>query len=431
MNQIKTKKQGRIKSALLSWLGIPVHLTDGDFWSTFFGAQSSSGMTVNERTMLQLSTVWACARLISETIATLPLRLYERMPDGRRTAQSHPLYSLIHLRPNADTTASVHWEATVAAMLLRGAARAEKQLLGGRLVGLKFLAPDRLQPQLRAGRKVWLYTERTGRQREIPHERMFTIPGFSTDGEEGLSVIQYGANVFGSAIAADTAAAKTFENGMMPTTYFKMDRVLEKKQREEFRENLQNITGALHAGKSPLLEGGMDVGEVGINPNDAQLLESRAFSVEEICRWFRVPPWMVGHTDKSTSWGTGIEQQMIGFLTFTLMPWLRRIEQAIHKDLLSPVDQQRYYAEFAIEGLLRADSAGRAAFYSQMVNNGIFDRDEVRVMENRPPRGGNAAVLTVQSALVPLDQLGRSSDGDQVRAALLNWLSQPQDPKQE
>jgi HK97 family phage portal protein len=117
---------------------------------------------------------------------------------------------------------------------------------------------------------------------------------------------------------------------------------------------------------------------------------------------------MVGHTANSTSWGTGIEQQMIGFLTFTLRPWLTRIEQAINKDLLSPVDQLRYYAEFSVEGLLRADSAGRATYESTMVNNGIMTRDEVRRLENLPPMGGNAGVLTVQTALVPIDQLGNA-----------------------
>jgi len=205
-----------------------------------------------------------------------------------------------------------------------------------------------------------------------------------------------------------------------------MDRVLTPAQRAEFRDNLEKVGGALNAGKSPLLEGGMSVGEVGINPDEAQLLESRGFSVEEICRWFRVPPFMVGHAEKSTSWGTGIEQQMIGFLTFTLGPWLRRIEQAISKDLLSPADRQRFYPKFAVEGLLRADSAGRSAFYSAMVNNGILTRDEVRALEDREPMGGNAAVLTVQTAMAPLDSIAQSSDAAAARAALRSWLAEPE-----
>jgi HK97 family phage portal protein len=166
----------------------------------------------------------------------------------------------------------------------------------------------------------------------------------------------------------------------------------------------------------------MEVGTIGINPTDAQLLQSRGFSIEEICRWFRVPPWMVGHTEKATSWGTGIEQQMIGFLVFTLGPWLKRIEQSIVKDLLMPAERARYYPKFAVEGLLRADSAARASFYSVMVNNGILTRDEVRELEDRAPMGGNAAVLTVQTALAPLDSLGSNTADQQARNAMANWL---------
>src|SRR5690606_9249295 len=174
------------------------------------------------------------------------------------------------------------------------------------------------------------------------------------------------------------------------------------------------------------LEQDMEVGTLGINPKDAQLLESRAFSVEEICRWFRVPPWMVAHTDKGSNWGTGLEQQMIGFLTFTLRPWLKRIEQSIAKDLLAPAERLRFYPKFTVEGLLRADSSARAAFYSVMVNNGILTRDEVRELEDREPMGGNAAVLTVQTALAPLDQLGSTTTDQQARAALAAWLNDEQ-----
>jgi HK97 family phage portal protein len=426
-----SKKPGRVKAALLNWMGIPIHLTDSDFWGTYFGGTSNSGVTVDENGMLSLSAVWACARLISETIGTLPLSMYERTSSGKRLAPQHPLHSLIHDQPNADATASVHWESTVAAMLLRGAARAEKLLLNDRLIGLQFLAPTRLSAtRLINGQIEYRYTEVDGRQRIIPESRIWTIPGFSLDGKNGVSVIRHGANVFGSAIAADTAASKTFKNGLHPTIYYKMEKFLTPQQRVDFRENLKEIAGAMNAGKSPLLEGGMEADTIGINPKDAQLLESRAFSVEEICRWFRVPPFMVGHGEKSSAFPSSIEQQMIGFLTFTLSPWLRRIEQAISKDLLSPVDRLRYYPKFSVEGLLRADSAGRAAFYGAMVDKGIYTRDEVRELEEREPMGGNAAALTVQSAMTTLDAIGQQNSANQARAALRSFL-EIEDTKQD
>lgn len=387
---------------------------------------NDAGVEVTPKAVMQLDATWSCVRLISETIATLPLSMFERTANGKRLAPQHTLHFVIHDQPNADSTASIFWEAMVAAMLLRGAGRAEKLFVGSQLVGLAFLDPNKLVcGRDVTGRKRFSYPRPNGEMRDIPEARIWTIPGFTLDGINGVSVISYGAKVFGSAIAADKAAAQTFKNGLLQTIYYKMTNFLKPDQREEFKKNLY---GSIERGEAPLLEGGTDAGTLGIKPSDAQLLESRAFSVESICRWFRVPPWMVGHTEKSSSWGTGIEQQMIGFLTFTLGPWLRRIEQAISKDLLTPAERVRFYPKFAVEGLLRADSAGRASFYGAMVNNGILTRDEVRELEDREPMGGNAAVLTVQSAMTTLDSVGQVSDAGQARAAIRAFLGFNENP---
>lgn len=416
------KLRQRLALKLLGIKPSALTLKDPNGWE-FLSHRSASGVDVSAQSMLTISAVWACTRLISETIATLPLSVYERTTTGKRQAPGHPLHPIIHSAPNADATASVFWEAVVAAMLLRGVARTEILEVSGRIVGLRFLHPDRLRVSRDSRGELEYSLTENGRIRSIPASRIWTVPGFSLDGVNGVSVVHYGANVFGSAMAADGAASATFKNGLMPAVYFSMEHVLKPEQRIQFRESLESITGALNAGKTPLLEAGMKAGTIGINPDDAQLLESRAFSVEEICRWFRVPPFMVGHSEKSTSWGTGIEQQMIGFLTFTLGPWLRRLEQAINKDLLK--QSPSFYAKFAVEGLLRADSAGRASFYSSMVNNGILTRDEVRELEDREPMGGNAAVLTVQTAMAPLDSLSEADDSATARSALRNWLAEP------
>lgn len=374
----------------------------------FFGADSASGQKVNVTTAMRVAAVWACVRLIAETIASLPLGLYERQGDGgRKVVTSLELASVLRYSPNASMTAFTFWEVVVACLLLRGNAFAEIHRSAGRVIALTLLLPQFMRLEADGGRLRYFYREPGEDEREISAADMFHIPGFSLDGLVGLSPISYGANVFGSAMAADNAAGATFRNGMMPAVAFKVDRILKKDQREEFRQYVETISGAMNAGKSPVLEQGITPEKIGINPTDAQLLESRGWSVEEVCRFFRVPPYMVGYTEKSTSWGTGIEQQMIGFLTFTLAPWLKRIEQAIHRKLLTPGQRQTYYAEFAIEGLLRADSTARANFYNTMVQNGIYTRDDCRVRENLPRRGGNADVLTVQTNLVPIDLLGQ------------------------
>jgi len=416
----------RLRAAWDGWLGRAVDLRDTSGMAELLARKSVAGVEVSGSTMLTLSTVWACARLIAETISTLPLSMYERTPSGKRVASAHRLHMVLHDQPNPDATAAVHWEAVIATMLLRGNAHCKKLMLGNQVVGLVFLAPSRLQRLRTASGHEWRYIEDDGHYRTIPDDRIWHIPGFTIDGRKGLSVIEYGAQIFGTALAASKAATSSFGSGLLQPLYYKTSAWLSPEKREEFRTNVQ---GVIQRGQSPLLEGGIDVTSVGLKPSDAQLLESRAFSVEEICRWFRVPPWMVGHTEKTTSWGTGIEQQMIGFLTFTLAPWLRRIEQAISKDLLTPAERLRYYPKFAVEGLLRADSAGRAAFYGSMVNNGVFTRDEVRELEDRQPMGGNAAVLTVQSAMTTLDSLGAAGTdaAAQARAALRAFIG-VQDP---
>lgn len=415
-----------VRAAVGAWLGQPVSASDVPGMAALLGLDPpGTGTAVNSKSMMQVAAVWACVRLIAETIATLPLGLYERQGKGKRYAPEHGLHGVLHDSPNPEATAAVFWESMVAAMLTRGAGRAEKLMLGTRLVGLVFLAPDRLSPHRKQGSKVveWRYTEETGAHRIIPAARVWTIPGFSLDGANGVSVVHYGASVFGQAAAADRAAGRAFGNGALQNLYYTFKEFLKKNQRDEFRENVQ---GLLEKGQTPLLEGGIEAKTLGLNPKDVQLLESRGWSVEEICRWFRVPPWMVGHTEKSTSWGSGIEQQMIAFLVFTLGPWLRRIEQAIAKDLLGPGERSRYYAKFQVEGLLRADSAARGAFYAVMVNNGILTRDEVRELEDREPMGGNAAKLTVQSAMTTLDALGTKDEMAAARAALRNMLGLPE-----
>lgn len=410
-------------AGLAGWLGKTIRLTDGSFWGQFVGGQSSSGKSVSVDTAMRVSAVWACVRLIAETIATLPLGLYRRLPDGSREMDTgHPLYSVLSVSPNEHMSPVQFWEAMLASMLLRGNAFAQIHRSGTRVIALSFLLPHRMRLITDNGVIRYYYKFSDG-ERELQPDEVLHIPAFSLDGRIGLSPISYGADIIGSAMSADDAANGTFKNGMMPTVAFKVDRVLKPEQRDEFRKYVETVSGAMNSGKSPVLEAGVTPESIGINPSDAQLLETRSWSVEEVCRFFRVPPWMVGHTEKNTSWGSGLEQQVIGFLTFSLSTWLRRIEKAVLKQLLSPAERMTHYAEFALEGLLRADSAARASFYSTMVQNGIYTRDDCRVRENLPRRGGNADVLTAQTNLAPLDALGQSSDGQAARAALQSWLA--------
>ena len=366
----------------------------------------SSGQTITEQTALTLSTVWACTSLVSETIGTLPLHIYKKTANGRERADDYQLSYILRNKPNTKSTSSVLWQSTVASMLLRGNGILKKLTVGNKLVGLQFMPYDKLQIILDFDGNAEFYEIRPrGTTVKIPTKDIVRIPNFTIDGNWGLSTITYGAKMFSNSLNSMESANKMLEKGLLQTIVFKTDKRVKSEQRDEFRKNLEKITGAMNAGQSPLLEDGMTAESLSLNPKDAQLLESRAFSVEEICRWFRVDPSMIGHGNAVSNWGTGLEQKMIGFLTFTLRPILTRIEQTINNELIPLEDRGIYYAEFSIDGLLRGDSTSRATFFREMVNAGIMTRDEVRKLENLPPLGGNASKLMTNGATQPIDTL--------------------------
>jgi HK97 family phage portal protein len=394
-----------------SQYGIPSDSGDG----FAYNREGWLGWLPAEQRILQLATAMACVRLLSQTIATLPIGIYRRLGDGsRKAAPDHPLYEILHNQPNSDMTAVDFWQVMLAWMLLRGTGYAEKGEIGGRLVSLTPLyVPGLTWTREANGSKRYRYVDPdTGRSRDIGESKLWILPAFTLNGETGISPICYGANVFGTAMAADEASRNVFANGLSASGFIQYGKEpthwLKKEQRDSIKSSINEFSGSRRAGKTMVLEGGMTYSQLSMNPEDAQMLETRSFNIEEICRWFGVPPTLIGHGDKTSNWGTGLEQQNLSFLTYSLRPWLAKIEQSIRKNLLPIGEKTRYFAEFSVEGLLRADTAGRAAWYRAMTDIGAMYIDEVRGYENLAPLGGNAGKPTIQSARVPLDKLGET-----------------------
>lgn len=406
----KNKQPGRVKSALLNWLGVPISLTTGTFWQEWFGT-SNSGKVVTADKAIQLSAVWACVRLLSESVSTLPMKIYERQSDGsRKLARDNPVYQLLCRRPNAEMTPSRFMLMLVASICLRGNAFVEKHFIGSKLVSLVPLLPQNMVvKRLDSGRLEYTYTD-NGKPRVIPERNLMHIRGFGLDGVCGMMPLSSGRDVIGSAMAVEESAAKIFEQGLQSSGFLSAEQPLNDDQRERLRGYMQAFTGSKNAGKIMVLEGGLKYQGVTMNPEDAQMLESRAFSIEEICRWFRVPPFMVGHTSKQSSWASSLEGMNLQFLTHTLRPLLVNIEQEIARCLLG--GDEDLFAEFSVEGLLRADSAGRAAYYTSALQNGWMSRNDVRRLENMPPiEGGD--IYTVQLNLTSLEDLKQNSQAAQ------------------
>jgi HK97 family phage portal protein len=365
---------------------------------------SSAGVCVNDRSALGISAFWACVRLIASTIGSLPIAVYRKSSDGVQTSlNSGALYNVLHESPNADQTPVDYWEFAAISLMMRGNHFARKLYEGSRLVGLDPVRPDivstRRLPDGRVGyRWVW-----EGRRYDLTEDDVFHVRGFGGGPLSGLSTIAHARDSLGIAIAADRAAGSMFANGVQPSGALKFKDWLDAEQRNDARNDIaEQFAGAHNTGRPFILEGGAEWQQISLKADDAQLLQSRGWSVEEVCRWFGVPPFMIGHNEKTTSWGTGIEQMLLGFQKFTLNPYLRRIEQSIRKQLLTPQERaQGLTVEFNLEGLLRGDSAGRAAFYQMMINIGVMTRNEARRKENLPPIEGGDVVM-VQSQYVAL-----------------------------
>lgn len=423
-----------VRAAIVNWLGEAITLRDGGFWQEWFGAVSSSGKSVSVDSAMQLSAVWACVRLLSETVSTLPLKVYRKNADGsREEARNHPLYRLLCESPNVEMTPGRFMLFIVASICLRGNAFVEKKRIGSRVVALMPLLPQNMTVErLENGRLQYQYTEKNGK-RIIDANDMMHIRGFGLDGVCGMHPIAEGREVFGAAMAAEEAAGKIFAQGMQASGFLSSDQKLNPGQRDDLRKSLATFHGSRGAGKLMVLEAGLKYQGITMNPEAAQMLQTRALNVELICSWFKVPPFMIGHMDKQSSWASSVEAQNLHFLTNCLRPILDNIEQEIKRCLIDRDERHNIYAEFSVEALLRADSAGRAAFYASALQNGWMNRSTVAMKENMPPIPGGD-IYTVQSNLIPLDQLGQkeASPADAARAALQAWLgalhASPEDP---
>lgn len=400
-------------------LGKSLTLTDGELYAAMGGGETWAGEPVDRQKAMQLSAFWACVRLISQTIATLPCGVYSRGKDGeKQLLTDHPLYALLHDSPNADQTAVEFWEGRCLGLCTGGNGFAEKVFRGGgQISSLLRMPADTWVKRKADGSLAYSFYER-GKQEELPEDKVFHIKGFG-DGDVGLSPVSYGRQTLGLAIATDRAAGQTFGKGMKAKGFFTMPVgvKLDPEQRAQTKQSLVEPFMGPDGAWAGVLEGGVDFKAVNITPRDAELILSRQFNIEDICRWLGVPPILIGHAGQGqTMWGSGIEQIMIGWLTLGLRPYLTRIEQAARKRLLTPAERGKVFIEFNVDGLLSADSAGRAEMYSKLFQVAAMSPNQIADKENLPRfEGGDQRF--VNSTYVPIDQAGQQAPPPLVRTA--------------
>ena len=352
--------------------------------------RSTSGKVVNEKTSMQVSAVYACVRVISESIASLPLDLFRYSGRGSDRDREHPLYSVLHNEPNAEMTSFTFRETLSTHLLLWGNAYAQIiRNMKGQTIGLYPLLPDRMEVHRDEKTNEIFYIYRVSRDDVVPGlkagepaileaEDVLHIPGLGFDGLVGYSPIAMMRNSIGAAIATEEYGSKFFENGATPSGVLEHPGILKdpKKLRDSWHET---YGGSANAGKVAILEEGLQYKTIGIPPKDAQMLETRKFQVEDIARIFRVPPHMIGDLEHATF--SNIEHQSLEFVKFTIGPWMARWEQAMDRSLLNSFEKKDHFIQFNAEGLLRGDLQSRNNAYAVARQNGWMSANDIRAKE--------------------------------------------------
>ena len=359
-----------------------------DFWYRPAGGGSNAMMGPNSA--MTISTVFACVRVVAETLASLPLVTYRRLEGGgKERARDHPLSRLLHDQPNARQTSMEFRELMTAWCLLRGNAYAELVPGPGTpIASMEPIHPDRIRlEELSDGSLRYYVRTAGGTERPVAQSRMFHLRGLSLDGVAGCSIIEYARASFGLAKDAETYGRSFIRNGSRPGIILKHPKVLSPKAAQRLKADVDGATGGPErAGSTLLLEEGMDVSVLTLTNRDSQWLESRGFQREEIATWFRVPQHKVGILTMSTN--NNIEHQAIEFVTDTVRPWAVRWEQAALRDLfyeMNLANADDVFVEHLIDGLLRGDMAARSAAHSSAINWGWHNIDEIREIENFNP----------------------------------------------
>ena len=368
------------------------------YWGSainFFFGTSSSGKAVNEKTALQTTAVYACVRILAETIASLPLHTYRYSPSGKEKAETHPLYYLLHSEPNPEMTSFVFRETLMGHLLLWGNAYAQIIRNGrGTVIALYPLLPNKMLVNQTDQGILYYQYEKDGQTYFLANRDVLHIPGLGFDGLIGYSPIAMAKNAIGMAIATEEYGATFFANGANPGGVLEHPGVV--KDPARVRDSWNAVyQGSSNAHRVAVLEEGMKFQSIGIPPEQAQFLETRKFQIEEICRIFRVPPHLVASLDRATF--SNIEHQSISFIDNTIIPWVSRIEQSMQRALFSETEKRTFFVKFNLNGRLRGDAAARAAFYQTMRQNGIMSANDIRELEemNQIPEelGGNKLLV--------------------------------------
>ena len=383
----------------------------GDFWFQPAGSLGGSGLRVNSESAMRLSAVYACVRVLAESMAVLPFRLYRaKSGGGRSQVKSHWLHRLFVQQPNRFQTPFEWREMLMGHIALRGNAMCEIVEDGqGGIAELLPLHPDRIKIELLDnGSYRYRYTDAMGRMRLFRRDQIWHLRGLSSDGVVGLNPIELQRETIASGLGSQSFGNRFFDNDAKPGGWIEFPgKFADTAAKKTFRDGWQSLQSGANRGKTAVLDQGMKYHELGISNKDSQFLEIRQFNVGDVARIFRVPPHMAGDLTKATF--SNIEQQSLEFVTHTMTPWVERWESSIETTLLGP--DSGFEVEFDFAVLLRGDAAGRSAYYHNGILDGWLTRNEARAREGLDP------IIGLDEPLRPLNMVEESHAEDEVAEA--------------
>lgn len=374
-----------------------------------YGSKSAVPVTLD--TALQLSAVWACAKLISESIGSLPINVYRKNPKtGERVLDpEHPLAVLFNGKVNRWQTKNEFFETlTYQKVLLGNGYAAIQRGTDGRIIALVPLMSEQMQVTLQdSGEVTYRYTD--GKDVNIYSSKTIWHNKLFGNGIIGLSPLGYARNSVGIGLAAEQSVSKIYDNGGKPSGVLTLDKLLTPEQRTKIKENFSEMAEGSE-NRLFVLEAGMKYQQISLSPQDIELLSSRKFQIEDIARFFGVPSVLINDTSASTTWGSGIQQIVQGFYKLGLRPYLERYESSMKCWLLTPEERQTIDIEFDFNALLRPDQAERINMYKGGVQGGIMTPNEARFEEGwKPMEGGDE--LYMQQQMTALKDLPNAKGG--------------------
>ena len=393
----------------------PKDALGGSRYSFLFGG-TTAGKPVNEHTAMQMTAVYSCVRILSETLAGLPLHVYRYNDSGGKEKNlKHPLYKLLHDEPNPEMTSFAFRETLMSHLLLWGNAYAQIiRNARGEVIALYPLMPNKMTVDRdSAGRLFYLYQRgledvaSLGKDSQVylhPTD-VLHLPGLGFDGLLGYSPIAMAKNAVGLAIATEEYGAKFFANGAAPGGVLEHPGTIKDPQKVKESWNAA-YQGSTNAHRVAVLEEGMKYQAIGISPEQAQFLETRKFQINEIARIFRVPPHMLADLEKSSF--SNIEQQSLEFVKYTLDPWVVRWEQSMCRALLMESEKPTVFIKFNVDGLLRGDYVSRMSGYATARQNGWMSANDIRELENldRIPAELGGDLYLINGAMTKLQDAG-------------------------